>query len=103
LEVLRPLRLVRLAGPGLARAGATAQVTHGGQPYDAPQAWSAAIYALPEIYDGIAYTARHDDAAVCYAIFGRPSPAVAEVSRQADLDADWFWQLAERYGVGLAP
>ncbi|WP_254073074.1 RES domain-containing protein [Acidisphaera sp. S103] len=38
LEVLRPLRFVRMAGPGLARLGATAQVVHGGKPYDVPQA-----------------------------------------------------------------
>jgi hypothetical protein len=29
-EVLRPLKLVKMAGPGLARIGASAQVVHGG-------------------------------------------------------------------------
>ena len=24
-------------------------------------------------------------------------------SYEGDLDEDWFWELAERYGVGLAP
>jgi len=38
LRVLRPLTLIKLSGPGLARLGATAEVTHGGLPYDVPQA-----------------------------------------------------------------
>jgi hypothetical protein len=103
LEVLRPLRFVRLAGPGLARLGATAQVVHGGKPYDVPQAWSKALHAHPGTYDGIAYNARHDDQALCYAIFERAASAVRESSRQIDLDQDWFWETAEQYGVGLAP
>lgn len=103
LEVLRPLKLVRLAGPGLARLGATAQVVHGGKPYDAPQAWSAALHAHPGAFDGIAYNARHDDEALCYAIFDRAADALREASRDRELDRDWFWDLAEPYGVGLAP
>ena len=43
LQVLRPVQLVKLGGPGLARLGATAEVVHGGLPYDVPQAWSAAL------------------------------------------------------------
>lgn len=103
LEVLRSLRFVRLAGPGLARLGATAQVVQGGKPYEVPQAWSKALYAHPGTYDGIAYHARHDDEALCYAIFERAAPAVREFSRQIDLDQDWFWETAEQYGVGMAP
>ena len=41
LRATRPLRLVKLSGPGLAKLGATAQVTHGGLPYDVPQATRA--------------------------------------------------------------
>jgi len=33
----------KLAGPGLAILGATAEVVHGGLPYDDPQAWSKAL------------------------------------------------------------
>jgi hypothetical protein len=54
-------------------------------------------------YDGIAYNARHDDEALCYAIFERAAPDVRETSRQIDLDQDWFWEMAEQYGVGMAP
>jgi hypothetical protein len=40
------LRLVKLYGNGLARLGATAEVTHAGLPYDLPQSWSAALFAI---------------------------------------------------------
>jgi hypothetical protein len=103
LVVLRPLKLVKMAGPGLARIGATAQVVHGGKPYDNPQAWSGALHRHPGNYDGIAYNARHDDEALCYAIFERAAGAVTEAARETDLDQDWFWDIAEHYGVGLAP
>lgn len=65
LQVLRPLKLVRMTGPGLARIGATTQVVHGGKPYDIPQEWSGALHQHPGGYDGIAYNARHDDEALC--------------------------------------
>lgn len=103
LRVLRPLRLVLLSGPGLARVGATAQVVHGGLRYDVPQAWSGQLFDHPRRYDGVVYTARHDDQAVCYALFNRGAEAVEALSRECDLDQDWFWVLAEPYGVGLAP
>jgi hypothetical protein len=47
--------------------------------------------------------ARHDDEALCYALFdGRPN-LVTEIDRVIDLDQDWFWRIAEPYGVGIAP
>lgn len=103
LAVTRPLRLINLHGPGLARLGATAEVTHGGLPYAAPQAWSAAIHAHPLAADGIAYKARHDDREICYALFDRAETALREAGRERDLDRDWFYELAEPYGVGVAP
>lgn len=102
VEPLRPLRMLRMMGHGLARVGATAQVTHGGRPYDVPQAWSFRVHAHPVEFDGIAYSARHDDEAQCFAIFERAAPALRERSRELELDRDWFWDLAEPYGVGLA-
>lgn len=103
LELKRPITLVRLAGPGLARIGATAQVVHGGKPYRCPQAWSGALHGHPDGFDGIAYNARHDDEALCFAIFERAAGAITEISRNLDLDTDWFWEIAEPYGVGFAP
>jgi hypothetical protein len=103
LRVLRPLTLIKFSGPGLGRLGATAEVVHAGRPYDTPQAWSKALKAHPIGADGIAYTARHDDEAVCYALFEADPAPVAEIGRTTDLDQDWFWRIAEPYGVGLAP
>ncbi|MDQ0396208.1 hypothetical protein [Labrys monachus] len=40
---------------------------------------------------------------MCYALHERCAPDLAEIERTADLDADWFWRLAERYGIGLSP
>lgn len=100
LRVTRTLSLVELHGPGLAILGATAEVVHGGLPYDIPQAWSKAIHALPISPDGISYSARHDDAEICYAIFDRAASYVTELDRVTDLDADWFWQLADVYEMG---
>lgn len=103
LVAITELRLIRLAGPGLARLGATAEVVHGGLPYDAPQAWSAALHAHPVAASGIAYNARHDDEEPCCAIFDRERVSIRERGRILDLDENWFWEVAERYGVGLAP
>jgi hypothetical protein len=103
LTIRRPLKLAKMAGAGLARIGATAQVVHGGKPYDCPQAWSGAHYRHPAAFDGIAYYARHDDEALCYAIFERAEGAVREAARETNIDKDWFWDIAEIYGVGLAP
>jgi hypothetical protein len=103
LKVARSLILLQLAGPGLGRVGATAEVTHSGLPYDVPQSWSAAIHALAQKFDGIAYHARHDDNEVCYGLFDRAADRLAEESRTIDLDDNWFWEIAEVYHVGFAP
>jgi hypothetical protein len=103
LEITADLELIRLAGSSLAILGATAEVVHGGLPYDAPQAWSKALFDHPLRPDGIAYYARHDDEGLCYAIFDRARSSVREIDRETNLDQDWFWRLARRYKVGLAP
>lgn len=103
LRVQRPLQLVKLAGVGLGRAGATAQVVHGGLPYDAAQAWSAAIWRRAEKFDGVAYYARHDDEALCIALFDRDPPPVEIAMRKRSLDEGWFWEVAEIYDVGTPP
>lgn len=102
LQIQRNLRLALLRGPALARIGATAEVVHGGLPYDISQAWAKALHDHPARPDGLAYTARHDDEALCFALFDRAGDALAEKARDVALDADWFWDLAEIYGVGLS-
>ena len=57
----------------------------------------------PSERSGIAYYARHDDEALCYAIYDHATAAVVEEHRETQLDGDWFWDIAELYGVGLAP
>jgi len=79
------------------------EVVHGGLPYDVPQAWSKALFDHPVGAHGIAYHARHDDEALCYAIFDRARSAIKEVERETDLDKNWFWRLAQEYKVGMAP
>ncbi|RBP15542.1 RES domain-containing protein [Roseiarcus fermentans] len=103
LAVVAPLRFVRLYGPGMAKIGATAEVAHGGLPYILPQSWAKAIADHPIRPDGLVYHARHDDTELCCAIFDRASACVIEDSRIVDLDQDWFWRLAERYGIGMTP
>jgi hypothetical protein len=103
LRVTRPLVLIKLGGLGLARLGATAEVVHGGLPYDVPQAWSAALRNHPVNANGIAYYARHDDEAFCYALYDHEPLALEEERQDTSLDENWFWDLAEPYGVGLSP
>lgn len=103
LRLLRPLRVIDFDGPNLSVLGATAEVVHGGLPYDDPQAWSKALRDHPVAANGLAYTARHDPSQLCYALFEDGDPQVEEVDREETLDADWFWNLAERYELGLAP
>ncbi len=103
LTATSELRFIQLAGNGLYRMGATAEVPHAPLPYDAPQAWAQALWSHPCQADGIAYNARHDDGERCYAIFNRCASAIEIIEQKAHLDADWFWRLAEHYDVGIAP
>jgi hypothetical protein len=62
-----------------------------------------ALSEHPTRAGGIAHYARHDDEALCYAIFDRARDAFVEIERRTNLDQDWFWRLAMRYKVGMAP
>lgn len=103
IQVNAPLSLIQLTGPGLAIVGATAEVTHGGLPYDLPQQWSRALHTHPCKADGIAYRSRHDDDELCFALFDRASTRIAVHTATEDLDQTWFWNLMDVYSVGLAP
>jgi hypothetical protein len=72
-------------------------------PYDVSQAWSKALFGHPVNAHGIAYYARHDDEALCYAIFDRASAPIKEIGRESNLDQAWFWQLSLKYNIGIAP
>jgi hypothetical protein len=103
ITATRDLTFIRLAGTGLAPLGATAEVTHGGLPYSAAQTWSQALHGHPCMADGIAYSARHDDSELCYAIFDRAQSGIVEAERRINLDEGWFWEILDAYGVGLSP
>lgn len=103
VRLQKPLKVVSFVGKGLANLGATAEVSHRSAPYDVPQAWSAAIHRHAQKPDGLVYSARHDDSAHCLCVFERAKPALIEERRETNLDVDWFWLLAEQYGLGLAP
>jgi len=59
----------------------------------------------PRVLEGAAGTElhRHDDREPCYAIFARARRAIEESGRNPSLNEDWFWEIAEAYGMGLAP
>lgn len=102
LLIGRDLNLIRLAGPGLARVGQPPR-WHTGGCLTTCRRRGRSHRPSPFAADGIAYHARHDDAELCYALFDRSADAVEESAPEVDLDQDWFWRIAERYGVGLAP
>jgi len=102
LAVSRDLRIGELYGPGLAKMGATAEVSSG--PYDLSRAWARALWEHPDRPDGIAYSSRHDDSARCVALFDRASDALSVLST-APLTDDGvrLARLLRRYDVGLTP
>jgi hypothetical protein len=95
------LRLVRMHGPGLSQLGVTAEVSTGAD-YRVSQALSRALWEHPDEPHGILYRPRHDDSALCAAIFNRASQHV-KVGKQIGLAADphALAKLLRRYGLGF--
>jgi hypothetical protein len=79
VEVHRELRLVPVHGSGLARLGATAELARGSN-YKRSQLLSGALWEHPDKPDGILYRSRHDDSALCVALYGRARDGLAIVS-----------------------
>lgn len=79
MEVHRELRLVPVHGSGLARLGATAELASGSN-YKRSQLLSGALWEHPDKPDGILYRSRHDDSALCVALYGRARDGLAIVS-----------------------
>ncbi len=106
----RPLRLVDLAGAGLARLGLTAAV-FADPDYADTQTLAAALHDHADAPDGLLYRSRHDPEGFCVALFDR-SPAFGpgepwhdppRGSRESLASRDWFLELMDRYEVGLSP
>lgn len=103
IRVCRPVALVVLHGPGLARAGVSATATTGDD-YPRSRERARGIWAMPERPDGVTYRARHDDGELSVALFDRASDAI-EVVGSAPLDDDprWLASMALRYGFDFVP
>lgn len=49
------------------------------------------------------YHGRHDDSQLFFGLFEVAKSALSEAEPRTELDENWFWQVAGRYKVGLAP
>jgi len=97
VDVVKPLRLVDLRGPGLARLGADGELLTGS--YALSQAWALALHEHPSRPDGIAYRARHDPDQVCAALFERARPSITTTTLGAFSDARLATLLADLLDV----
>jgi hypothetical protein len=101
VEVRRELRLTPRHGSSLARLGVTAELASG-KDYAQSQLWSRALWEHPDMPDGILYRPRHDDSALCVAVYDRARDGLAIV-RDSSIteDSQQLAKLLKRYGLGL--
>jgi hypothetical protein len=101
LEVRRELRLVAIYGSSLARLGVTAELASGSN-YAAAQQWSRALWEHKDEPDGVLYRSRHDDSALCVALYDRAKDALAGIESHSLIeDPQYLARLLKRYGLGL--
>ncbi len=100
LTPARPLTAVCLYGPGLARIGATAEVTHG-PAHDLARSWSLALWSHPSRPEGILYKSRHDDDELCLALFDREPSRLRVEDRGPLIGTTLLTALLRRYRVSL--
>jgi RES domain len=101
VEVRRDLRLVQIHGSSLARLGVTAELASGSN-YAGSQMWSRALWEHGDQPDGILYRSRHDDSALCVAVYDRAKDGLAIVQdRSLAEDPQQLGRLLRRYGLGL--
>ena len=82
VEVRRDLRLVPIHGPSLARLGVTAELASD-RDYATSQLWSRALWEHRDQSDGVLYRSRHDDSALCVAVYDRAKDGLAIVQDQS--------------------
>jgi hypothetical protein len=101
VEVQRAMRLVPLHGPGLARLGTTTGLTSSTD-YALSQAWSRALWEHVVALDGLVYRSRHDDSALCIALYDRAKGGLAVVADDClTADPRLLARLLKRYDLGL--
>lgn len=102
LEGRRPLRLVDLTGPGLARLGADERLCAGDE--RVAQRRALALWRRPAHPDGLWYRARHDPSRLSAAVFDRAADALttAPLGSLADpAKRPLLVELLDTYGLGL--
>lgn len=101
LRVRRELRFVPLHGPGLARLGVTAELASGND-YGSSQRLSLSLWEHNDKPDGILYRSRHDDSALCMAVYNRAQDGFV-IARDEPLvgDPQQLARLLRRYGIAL--
>ena len=104
VESSRPLRLVDLRGPGLARIGADGRLCAGDR--NLAGRWSSGFYNHADKPDGIYFRARHDLDEMCSAVFHRVEPllnVVETVGLSDDSILLRMVELLEHYDFGIYP
>jgi hypothetical protein len=100
VEVRRELRLVSLHGPGLARLGTTTELASGS--YTLSQAWSRALWEHTDRPDGLVFRSRHDDSALCVALYNRAKDNLAiGANHSLTADSRLLTRLLKRYDLGF--
>ncbi len=95
----KPLRLVDLTGPGLARLGADARLFAG--EHGPARDWSRALRCHPEKVDGIYYPVRHDPSRVAIAVFNEAT-VWTDLSRQTWISLGaTLRDILDHYGFAL--
>ena len=101
VEVRRDLRVVPIHGSSLARLGVAAELASGSD-YVSSQLWSRALWEHSDKPDGILYRSRHDDSALCIALYDRAKDGLAIVrDHSLSEDPQQLAKLLRRYGLGL--
>ncbi len=102
VEALRPLRMVDLTGPGLARLGADERLAAG--EHAVASRWALAFWRQPSRVDGLRYRARHDPSIIAVAVFDRARDALSATSLGSLADPvnlDLLVEVLATYDVGL--
>ncbi len=105
ISIKKPLKLVDLTGPGLARLGADNRICDG--EFAVSQRWSRALFEHPSRPDGLLYRARHDPSRLGIALFDRARFKLGRALRIVDSFASpahetALAELLDQYGFGLA-